>query len=78
MEHYKSIGKIVYLKLDFDTLCTRLGDIKNRGVVLKDGQDLAALYKERSVLYEKYADIIIDEAGLNVEATIQKILEELK
>lgn len=78
MEHYKTIGKIIYLKLDYETLCTRLGDIKNRGVVLKDGQDLKALYKERSVLYEKYADIVIDEAGLNVEATIQKILEALE
>ena len=42
--------------------------------MLKDGQGLFDIYEERCVLYEKYADIIIDEAGLNVEETIEKIL----
>ena len=37
MEHLKSIGKVVYLKLNFDDLNNRLGNLKGRGVVLKDG-----------------------------------------
>lgn len=78
MEHYKQIGTIVYLKLGYEAIAGRLGDIKNRGVVLKEGQDLKSLYDERCVLYEKYADIIINEAGLNVEETISKILSQLK
>lgn len=78
MEHYKQIGTIVYLKLSYDAIAGRLGDIRNRGVVLKEGQDLKALYDERCILYEKYADIIIDEAGLNVEETISKILHQLE
>lgn len=78
MEHYKQIGTILYLKLGYDAIKDRLGDIKNRGVVLKEGQTLKSLYDERSVLYEKYADIIIDEAGLNVEETINKIICQLE
>lgn len=78
MKHYKEIGKIVYLKLRYDMLKCRLGDIKNRGVVLKAGQDLKALYEERCPLYEKYADIVIDEEGLNVEQTIEKVIQALK
>ena len=77
MEHYKKIGIVVYLKLGYDEIDKRLNDIKNRGVVLKDGQNLKELYEERCVLYEKYADIVIDEAGLNVEETIEKIIEKL-
>lgn len=77
MEHYKEIGTIVYLKLDYETLTGRLGDIKNRGVVLKDGQNLKSLYDERCRLYELYADIVVDEAGLDVEKTIEKLVEEL-
>lgn len=73
MEHYKEIGTVVYLKLGFDEINSRLGDIKNRGVVLKDGQSLKELYDERCALYDKYADVVIDEAGLNVEETIEKI-----
>lgn len=77
MEHYKSIGTIVYLKIDYDELKGRLGDIKNRGVVLKEGQNLASLYEERCPLYEKYADITIDETGLNVEQTIERVIAAL-
>ena len=73
-----SAGSIViYLKLDYGKLRYRLGNIKNRGVVIKDGQSLSGLYRERLPLYERYADIVIDENGCNVEKTINKILDEL-
>ena len=77
MEHLKEIGTVVYLKLDYDTLDGRLGSLKGRGVVLKDGQDLRALYEERVPLYEKYADVIVDEGGLDLEATLEAVLEPL-
>ena len=77
MEHLKEIGTVVYLKLDYDTLDGRLGSLKGRGVVLKDGQDLRALYEERVPLYEKYADVIVDEGGLDLEATLEAVLEQL-
>ena len=77
MEHLQSIGRIVYLKVSFETLEKRLADIKGRGVVLKKGQDLKALFDERSPLYEKYADIQISEENLGVEQTVEKIIENL-
>ena len=61
MEHLKEIGTIVYLKLSYKSLEERLGDLRARGVVLKDGYTLRDLYNERTPLYEKYADIIMDE-----------------
>lgn len=75
MEHLKSIGIIVYLKLPYEILKKRLKDIKGRGVVLKEGQTLRDLYEERVPLYEKYADIIIDETDRDVEQTIESIAE---
>lgn len=75
MEHLKSIGKVVYLKVDYETIDNRLGNLKGRGVALKKGQDLKALYNERIPLYEKYADIIVDETGCNIEETIEKVLK---
>ena len=74
MEHLSTIGTIIYLSLPFEELEKRLSDIKGRGVVLKEGQTLKDSYYERTPLYEKYADIVIDEKGLNVEETIDKIL----
>lgn len=78
MQHLREIGTIVYLKVSYDILEKRLHDIKGRGVVLKDGQDLRGLYEERIPLYEKYADIIVCEDNLTVEETIEKIVEQLE
>ena len=77
MQHLKQIGTVVYLKVSYDILEKRLHDMKGRGVVLKDGQDLRGLYEERVPLYEKYADITVCEDNLSVEQTIQKITGQL-
>lgn len=74
MEHLKAIGTVIYLKLPYEVVRKRLSDIKGRGVVLKDGQTLKDLYEERVLLYEKYADIIVDELGRNVEQTVEEIV----
>ncbi len=67
IEHFKSLGKIVYLSCTFETIERRLGDYSKRGVVLREGQTLYDLYRERCELYEKYADIIIDCNGEDYE-----------
>ena len=78
MEHLKTIGKIVYLKSDFETIKGRLGDLHTRGVVLREGQTLLDLYNERVPLYEKYADITVDESGCgSVGETISRLMEKL-
>lgn len=78
MAHLKEIGTVIYLKQSLKELEGRLGNIKNRGVVLKEGQTLATLYEERIVLYEKYADITVDEEKLDIEETIAAVEEALK
>lgn len=78
MEHLKSIGKVVYLKLSLKSLSKRLGDLNKRGVLLKEGQTLKSLYEERIPLYEKYADLVVDEEGKNLEESLQAVLAILK
>ncbi|MDD6154816.1 MAG: shikimate kinase [Eubacteriales bacterium] len=77
MNHLKEISNVVYLKLPHDQLMHRLDDLHDRGVVLKPGQTLEDIFNERSVLYEKYADIIVDESELDIEATLHRIELEL-
>ena len=38
MEHLKKIGTIVYLKLPYEELVNRLGDLEERGVAMKKNQ----------------------------------------
>ncbi len=75
MEHYKKIGRVVYLKVSYETIDRRIKNAKNRGVVLKDGQTLKDLYEERVGLFEKYADYTVCEDGLTIEETIGNVLK---
>ena len=73
MEHLKEIGLVVYLKLSLESIADRLGDLKQRGVALKEGWGLKELYEERVPLYEKYADLIMDCE----DKSIRQITEEI-
>lgn len=73
MEHLRDIGIVVYIKLSYETIESRLGNIRQRGVVLRNGQDLQSLYEERCPLYEKYAHVIVDAEGLDMEELMEEI-----
>ena len=79
MEHLKEISTVVYLKLSYEDVKNRLGDLKDRGVALKDGMTLLDLYEERVPYYERYADVTIDETGKTPGETVdelRRIMEE--
>ncbi|HHX11983.1 MAG TPA: shikimate kinase [Clostridiales bacterium] len=78
MEHFRNIGVVVYIKLDYETINERLRDIRKRGVVFREGQTLKSLYDERRVLYEKYAQIVVDGDGLSIEDLMAKIADTVK
>ncbi len=78
MENYKKECLIIYLKCPFHILEKRLGDLKGRGVALREGQTLRDLFEERSVLYEKYADLVVEEENKGIEETLDLMKEQLK
>ena len=78
MRHLSSIGTVVYLKVAEDELLRRLHDIRERGVVLKDGETFKEMFESRSILYERYADITIEEGSAGIEATLSEMLKELR
>ena len=73
MEHLKNIGTVVYLKLEYKDLEARLGDLKDRGVILKDGMTLLDLYNERVPYYERYADVTVDESGKSAGEVVDEL-----
>lgn len=73
MEHLKEISTIVYLKVSYEDVEKRLGNLVDRGVALKDGMTLLDLYEERIPYYEKYADITIDETGQTTGETVDAL-----
>lgn len=77
MAHFRDIGRIVYLSLPFEELKERLGDLSERGVVLKPGQDLQGLLEERMPLYERYQEIEIDCSQKQIREIVEEIVEKL-
>ncbi len=77
MEHLREIGTVVYLKVSCETLRERLGDLRERGVVLKPGQDLQDLYEERVPLYEKYAHVTVPVDAASVQQAVEAIRKAL-
>lgn len=78
MTHLKKIGRVVYLKTPLRELRRRLGDLEQRGVALRDGQTLEDLYNERVPLYERYADIVVNENHRDTEGVVRQILRKLE
>lgn len=78
MRHLKEISIVVYLKISYEDLKVRLGDLKDRGVALKDGMTLWDLYEERSTLYERYADVTVDETGKSAGDIVDELREMME
>ena len=77
MEHLREIGTVVYLKLPYEEVAERLGDLNARGVTLQPGQTLADLYEERTPLYEKYAHITVECTGKELREIVTELAEEV-
>lgn len=78
LEALKKIGKVVYLQVSYEEIDRRLGDLKARGVALKEGFTLRDLYNERVPLYEKYADVVVCLDGLTVEQSAKAVEEAIR
>ena len=76
MKYLSKLGRIFYLKVQKEDLFKRLRNIRQRGVVLKDGETLDQMFESRSILYEKYADEIIEERG-SMEETVSSIVNKV-
>ena len=75
MKHFQEIGEIVYLRINFEALNERIPDMDKRGVVHKAQQSLKDVYKERSILYKKYATIVVDLDNKTIDESIDLIYD---
>ncbi len=78
MAHFRQTGVIVYLRLPLYELENRLGDLVERGISMRQGQTLRELYRERTPLYEQYAQITVDVEGLTIKDSVMQIKESFE
>lgn len=77
MEHLRALGAIVFLDVDLPTLVGRIRDFGTRGVARRPEQTLADLFEERSALYRRFAETVIDCRGLTQELVCAAIRDRL-
>ena len=75
MEYLKKGGLVIYLRISFDTMLRRIANMNSRGILLKNGETIQAMFDERGALYEKYADHIIDCDDKEIENTVSEIVK---
>ncbi|MBR5113007.1 MAG: shikimate kinase [Clostridia bacterium] len=73
MNHLKKSGKVIWLKIGLEEMLARIKNMKTRGILLRNGETIEDMFREREALYEKYADVVIDCTGSSIEETVLKI-----
>lgn len=77
LSHFKAIGTVVFLSVEYPVLKERLGDLVARGVVLKPGMTLKDLYDERVPLYQASADVVLEEGRGSIEDTVNALMNRI-
>lgn len=74
MEHLKTLGRVVYIKVPLDEIKRRIEDFSTRGIVIKNGNSIEDLFAERVPLYEKYADITVECDNADIKENAERLL----
>ena len=73
MQHLAQQATIVYLRCTLPTIEQRLGDWGSRGVASPAGASIEAIYRERTALYQQFADKVVDVDALSPDQVVEKI-----
>ncbi|MEK9650429.1 MAG: shikimate kinase [Gammaproteobacteria bacterium] len=77
MNHLATQSSIIYLKVPLSIIFKRVDDFGNRGFAKHPEQSIEEVYKERSLLYESFANITIENIS-STESCVEEIIMQLK
>lgn len=78
MEHLKSLGPVIYLRVPPAELERRVDNITTRGIARAPGETLRDVYARRAPLYERYADAVAEVGQSTLEETVAAVLALLQ
>ena len=79
MAHLQGMGTVVYLQVSVEELKERLGELVERGVVMRgDCHSLEDLYAERLPLYERWADITISVDNTSIREAAETLVNTIQ
>jgi shikimate kinase len=77
MRQLTTAGPVVYLEADLATLQQRVASAPLRGIACAVDQEFADIFAERTPLYRRYADLIVDASAGTPETVATMILQAL-
>ena len=78
MAHLRENGIAVYIKLGLEQVKGRLDNLATRGVAGAESRSIKELYDERTPLYERYADTVVEADSMTIEQTIDAVYNSVK
>lgn len=78
MEHLRSLGRVVYLRLSYGALEGRIHNLATRGIAFAPGQTLQDVYAQRAPLYARYAHLTVDVDGQTLDQTLAAVRAALE
>lgn len=78
MAHLGANAVVVYLQCDLKSLEKRLRNLDSRGVVRRAGQSVEELLVEREPLYQKWAQVTVDNSHEDHTPVVAEILRALE
>lgn len=78
MARLKASATVIFLDVSLPALQQRVTNFDTRGIARRPEQSFEDLFAERSLLYQRYADIRIDCSNLEVNEALQAVLETLR
>ena len=74
MEYIKENSTVIYLEVTYEDISARISNFSERGLIKRPDQTIQEAYKEREVLYQNFADHIVQNNG-KIESCLNKILD---
>ena len=78
MARLKASATVIFLDVSLPALQQRVTNFDTRGIARRPEQSFEDLFAERSLLYQRYADIRIDCSNLGVNEALQAVLETIR
>jgi len=77
MRHLGELGRIVFLKASSGLLAARIDDYARRGIANPGDQRFEEIFRERTPLYERYANAVVTVDGLTHEEVVRAVIAAL-
>ncbi len=78
IQKLKENSVFIYLKISYSSMCERLGEWGNRGIVIDNGQSLEGMYNQREAKYTESADYILECDNQSVSQLIHRIMSRVQ